>query len=388
LVGAPCFAPMLTRMCLADAILSTNFPTFVNILSRPTGEHGDLPPDFIAELLDRFIQVHPPNFNAAAKKELEHKVLARYQQMPDVKPPPPQVLAALDLVRVLAEKPPNALALYIHRSGLQFTDNEETCMAYLKNRPGNIQLSEEPVSVALTYATISQTPRHNPSILVAAVRRVLPESFRWRDVVTYLDHSGARVTSDQFLRLYQALLPIAQQDPENFDIQRLWGGEWENPETQLSFVSAFASLTPEQLDATTIPGLKATITLEEYANSLPSVRETAAKAVRHPLVSQAAMTAVFNVALHSMHASQSTEAKRLFQDVVVPNLAIFVVSAFGVPKPWPLMADDTLVSLFDGFLSQSPDSDFVLDSLWRRNKEWVMARLSPLFSIMPSGRTG
>ncbi|KAK4044243.1 CCR4-Not complex component, Not1-domain-containing protein [Parachaetomium inaequale] len=367
----------------ADAILSTNFPTFVNILSRSNGEPPDLEPDFVAELLDRFIQVHPPNFNAAAKRELEHKVQHRYAQSSDAKPPPSQVLASLDLVRMLADKPPNALALYIHRTGPAFTLDEETCASYLQNRPTNVHLSEEQVSVSLMYTTISQTPRHNPSVLVASLRRILPDSFRWQDVVSYFDHSGARVTSAQFLRLYNALLPIAREDSDRFNIQRLWGGEWENPETQLSFICAFASLKPEQLDATTIPGLKPTFTVQEYAQSPVPIRETAAYAVKHPLVSEAALSAVFNVALHSMHASQSIEAKRLFQDVVVPNLAIFVVSAFGVPKPWPSMAEDTLVSLFDNFLTRSPEADFVMDSLWRRDKEWVKQRLIDAHALKP-----
>ncbi|KAK1759683.1 CCR4-Not complex component, Not1-domain-containing protein [Echria macrotheca] len=367
----------------ADAILSTNFPTFVNILSRPDGPHADLEPDFVAELLDRYIQLHPPNFNAAVKKELEHKVQSRYAQSQDSKPPPAQVLAALDLIRVLAEKPSNTLALYIHRTGSNFTADESTCTALLQNRPTNIQLSEEQVSIALTYTTISQTHPHNPSVLVAALRRVLPGGFRWQDVVSYFDHSGARITSDQFLRLYNALLPIAQSDSESFDIQRLWGGEWENPETQLSFICAFASLKPEQLDASTIPGLKPTFTLDEYARSHESIREQALYATKHPLISEAALSAVFNVALHSMHASQSTEAKRLFQDVVVHNLAIFVVSAFGVPKPWPTMAEDTLASLFDGFLAKTPEADFVMDSLWRRDKDWVKKRLKDSHAQKP-----
>ncbi|KAK4130978.1 Not1-domain-containing protein [Trichocladium antarcticum] len=367
----------------ADAILSTNFPTFVNILSRPNGEHAELKPDFVAELLDRFIQVHPPNFNAAAKRELEHKVQLRYAQSPEAKPPPSQVLAALDLVRLLADKPPNALALYIHRSGPAFTVDEDTCTTFLQNRPPSIHLSEEQVSVSLMYTAISQTPRHNPSVLVAALRRILPDGFRWQDVVSYFDHGGARVTSAQFLRLYNALVPIAREDSQRFNIQRLWGGEWENPETQLSFICAFASLKPEQLDATTIPGLRQTFTVEEYAQSPQSIRETAAYAVQHPLVSEAALSAVFNVALHSTHASQSTEARRLFQDVVIPNLAIFVVSAFGVPKPWPVMAGETLVSLFDGFLARSPESDFVMDSLWRRDKEWVKQRLIEAHVLKP-----
>jgi CCR4-NOT transcription complex subunit 1 len=167
----------LTRVFVpADAILATNFPTFVNILSRANGEYPNLKPDFVAELLDRFIQVHPPNFNAAAKRELEHKVQMRYTPSQDGKPPPSQVLAALDLMRLLADKPSNAFALYIHRTGSTFTSDEETCRGFLQNRPSNVHLSEEQVSNAIMYTTISMTPRHNPSVLVAALRRVLPNT--------------------------------------------------------------------------------------------------------------------------------------------------------------------------------------------------------------------
>nr|XP_036586127.1 CCR4-NOT transcription complex subunit [Colletotrichum truncatum]KAF6796534.1 CCR4-NOT transcription complex subunit [Colletotrichum truncatum] len=265
----------------ADAILSTNFPTFINILNqRDHEDHTDLSDSFVAILVDRFIQYQPPNLNAAAKAELAYKVQARWHDTQA--PPPSEVLAALDLMRVLADKPPNALATYIQRVGVDFTRDIEVCVSYLQNRPQSIQLSEEQVSIALTYSTISQTPQYDPSTLSAALRR--------------------------FLHLYNALLPIAQDDP-SFDIQKLWGGNWEHPETQLSFICAFASLQPDQLDASSIPGLVPTLTLETYAQSPPEVQQRAAFAVKHALVSVEALSAVFHVALHSVHASQSVEAK-------------------------------------------------------------------------------
>ncbi|KAI1341157.1 CCR4-Not complex component, Not1-domain-containing protein [Xylariaceae sp. FL0016] len=363
----------------ADAILSTNFPTFVNIISRPEyGDHTDLTPSFIAAIVDRYIQGHPPNFNSAAKHELSHKVQSRWAQADQ--PPPMEVLASLDLIRVLGEKSPNYLALHIQKTGPDFTRDEEACFNYLQNRPNNISLSEEQVSAALTYTTVSTTYRYDPSVLIAALRRTVPPGFSWQNVVAYFDQRDVRVSSEQFLRLYNALLPIAQaqddQQPQ-FDIQGLWGGShWENPETQLSFICAFASLTPNDLDASTIPGSQPTFVLDDYAQSPPEVCERAAFAVKHPLVSGPALSAIFQVALHSLHASQSTEAKRLFQEVVVPNLDIFIVSAFGVPKPWPQMAVETLSSLFDNFLHRrSEHHEFVLDSLWRKDRDWVTQRL-------------
>ncbi|KAI0142710.1 Not1-domain-containing protein [Xylariaceae sp. FL1272] len=370
----------------ADAILSTNFPTFVNIISRPTyGDHSDLTPSFIAAIVDRYIQGHPPNFNPASKHELSHKVQLRWSQNDQA--PPLEVLAALDLIRVLGDKPPNSLALYIQKTGPDFTRDEDTCLGYFQNRPANVQLSEESVSAALTYTTVSVTYRHKPSVLVAALRRVLPITFNWHGAVSYFDQRDVRVSSEQFLRLYNALLPIAQSQDDQappFDIQSLWGGtHWENPETQLSFICAFASLSPEELDASTIPGLQPTFTLDEYVHSSPEVRERASTAVKHPLVSRPALSAIFQVALHSQYASQSAEAKRLFQAVVVPNLDIFIVSAFGVPKPWPQMAVDTLGSLFDTFLKKSDHYRFVLDSLWRKDRELVTSRLIDVHAMKP-----
>lgn len=336
----------------------------------------------MALLVDRFIQYQPPKFNSASKAELSYKVKARWSEEAQ---PPSEVLAALDLVRLLADKPPNALALYMQRTGASFTQDEDVCLGLLHNRPNNVQLSEEQVSVALMYSTISRSPAFDTGVLVSTLRRVLPASFCWQDVVSYFDQRSARISSQQFLRLYKALLPIAQDEPASFNIELLWGGNWENPETQLSFICAFASLTPDELDASTIPGLHPTLLLESFDSSSPEVKQRAAYAVRHPLVSVAALAAVFHVALHSVHASQSSEAKRLFQEVVVPNLDIFVVSAFGVPKPWPPMALETLNSLFDNFLyKRSAEYDFVLDSLWKMDKVWVTERLVDAHAVKPT----
>lgn len=377
----------------ADAILSTNFPTFMNIIARsdlPT--HADLDSDFIALIVDRYVQGHPPNFNSSAKQELAHKVQSRWLTSNELTStsPPLEVLASLDLMRLLGDKPANALTRYIQRVGADLTRSEESCHGYLDNRPDNIELSAEQVSSALLYTTISQTPRHDPSALVAGLRRVLPASFVWTTVLSYFDHRDVRVSSEQFLRLYEALLPIAQAQPQPnpaapFDIQSLWGGShWENPETQLAFICAFASLTPQQLDATTIPGLQTTFSLDEYDTSPQEVRDRAAEAIKHPLVSVYALSAIFQVALHSLHASQSNEAKRLFQHVVIPNLDVFLVSAFGVPKPWPSMAMETMGSLFSEFLlKQNPLTPFVMDSLWRKDKNWVMERLFEAHALSP-----
>ena len=366
--------------------MSTNFQAFLDVLSRPafdSREERSLSPAFVALIVDRFLQYHPPSFNASSRRDLHNAVVKRYIDADQT--PPSEVLAALDLGRVLAERSGNALARLIQKTGSDFTHDEETCVSYLQSRPSNIQLTSEQVSAAVTYTTITQSPPQDPTVLTAALVRILPKSFNWTDVVAGFDQPSARISSDQFLALYHALLPIAQDPKYEFNIQRLWGGGWTEPEAQLSFVSAYASLSPDQLDATTIPGLNRSITIEDYADSPPNVQERAAVAVRHPLVSVAALHAIFHVALNSLNASQSVEAKRLFQEVVVPNLDVFLVSSFEVPKQnWAPMAVETLNPLFENFLhKQSPEYDFVLDSLWRKDKTWVIQRLIDTHALKP-----
>jgi CCR4-NOT transcription complex subunit 1 len=267
----------------------------------------------------------------------------------------------------------NGLALYIQRIGSAFTADEDSCRNYLRNA-GNIRVDEEQVSAALIYTAIGRTPSFSPSILVSSLRKEASPDFNWQQVIGYFDQPELRISPSQFLTLYQALRPLATD--QTIDIEKMWGGDWHNSETQLSFISAFALLSPEELDATTIPGLQPSFTVDEFASSSPDIQECAARAVKHPLVSIAAMTAMFRVALNTPTGSDTPEAKRLFQEVVVPNLHIFMASVFRVPKPWSDLAVETINNLFDRFLYKyDPNYDFVLECLWRRDKTWVAQRL-------------
>ncbi|CAK7224233.1 CCR4-NOT core subunit cdc39 [Sporothrix curviconia] len=365
----------------ADAILSTNFPTFTTILSKSGGDHADIDPAFVSLIVDRFIQLHPPNFTANAKADLAFKVAQRYESA-DLGPPV-EILGALDLLRILADRPASSLANFAQKTGADFTRDEDVCVSYLQSRQGQT-ITEEQVATALVYTAVGQTYIYSPSVLVSALRRVVPATFRWQDVIDRFDQPGTRITPPQFLRLYNALVPIARDD-SSVDIQRLWGGTWENPDTQLSFLSGYASQTPEQLDATTVPGIQPTIATAEYAEvTLPEVRERAAVAVKHPLVSLAAASAIIHVALQSQPASSSIEARRLFQTVVIPNLDIFVVSAALVPKPWSATAADSFTQIFNGFLyNQNPNTDFVFDTLWRKDKQLVTEQLITAHAYQP-----
>lgn len=249
----------------------------------------------------------------------------------------------------------------------------------------NIQITEKLASAALLYTTISRNPTFSPSVLVSGLRASAP-NLRWPSIIDCFDVPDLRISKEQLLTLYQALRPLAVEG--SLDVQQLWGGQWNNSETQLSFINAFTSLTAEQLDASTIPNLQPAFTVAEFSHADSEIIERATQAARHPLVSVVALSAMFNVALDTTIASDTIEAKRLFQDVVVPNLDIFLVSAFGVHKPWPDLALDTITNLFERFLYKfDPNYDFVLEGLWIKDQSWVFGRLTDTHAKSPNDLT-
>ena len=362
-------------MVLADAILSTNYQQFLLQLSGHINEHDDLPNDFIAFIIDRFIQVHPPNFDQQAQHDLYVAVGYRYRETVA----PASVHSALYLLSLLDSH--HKVVAQMQKLGARFTDSLESCREQLRAL-GQSVVSEDQVAAGLLYAVISHAPRFSAVTLVAALQSFVPSSFGWHHVVANFDKPDLRVTKEQLLALYHALKPLAESG--SLDIQQLWGGNWENSETQLSFLGAFASLSPNQLDATTIPGLDVTFTEEEFADADEEVQARAKIAVRHPLVSYSALQAMFHVALKSPVASDTPEAKRLFQDVVVPNLDIFLVSSAAVPKPWSDLATDTMQNLFGRFINKyDPNYNFVLAGLWRKDRVYVKQQLIELHAREP-----
>ncbi|ESZ94017.1 hypothetical protein SBOR_5595 [Sclerotinia borealis F-4128] len=355
----------------SDAILSANYQGFVEALSQVNQGQESLTTSFLATIVDRFIQGHPPNFDRQAQILLFRAINYRFSDQPEDIPAPTEILASLFLMSIITEG--NKLISYIQRTGEAFTSDEDTCRNYIRHA-GDIKLDEAQVAAALLYTAISQTPTFSPHVLVSSLRKEVSAGFSWPQVVQNFDTPDLRISPQQFLALYEAVRPIALEDPAI--IPQLLGGAWQNTETQLSFISAYASLSPNELDASTIPKLRPSFTLEDYVDAKPEIRERAEWAVRHPLVSVITLTSVFIVALREPQYSETVEAKRLFQKVVVPNLDIFLVSAFGVPRPWPDLAVETINNLFERFLFKIDGNyNFVLASLWRKDKSWVAQRL-------------
>ena len=360
----------------ADAILSNNFQRLLDVLSTSAiaGEkkYGQLSPPILVKVIDGLAQHPPPNLNDDGRARLAYAIRRHYEtqdeQVPNV------VSFALQLIGLVDARQPLVRAL--QQAGPQSTSSPESCKATLQSI-NNLSIDEASVAAALLFMIATPDWEHyQPVVFVKVVREHSQgQRLNWNQVVRGLDRDGLKVDDQRFLALYHSLLPVAEADPA-FDIQTLWSGSWQWPETQLSFLTVFLSVPPSALDASKIPRLRCAFTLADFADAAGSVQEYAAEAVTHTLVSLEAMTTLFDLIATTPNFFMLPEGQQIFQNVVQENTDIFLASAMGVEKPWSDTQQGIFARLFFPFLfKQHPRYAFVLHRLWKQDKQWLATRL-------------
>ena len=244
-------------------------------------------------------------------------------------------------------------------------------------------LNEVQLAEALLFMVL--TPDHDqyqPTTFITAMQELLPKSIDWEQVVHGFDRNGLSVSQSQFLTLYNTLLPFARGDPQ-FDIQALWGGRWEHPATQLSFVIAFTSLSPSQLDASTIPGLRQSYDPNDCIDGPKEVAKSISEACRNTMISEEAVVAIFDLVFDPAAPAEEQD-RRAANDIVAANMGFFLCTAAGMPKPWTDLQTAIITQMLRPFLlSNREHYKFVLHLLWKQDKNWVFKRLNEAFGEDP-----
>lgn len=348
----------------------------MTLLNPPTGQNGeahdDILPTFLAQVLERLIQDPPRNWNDESKANLFYAIRLRYQKLGA--PIPTEISAVMQLVDLLG--PQNALVQLVQRQGPKVTSSLEACKEMLATAETR-DISYQQVANVLLFMIISHNGQgYDPKVFVSALREHRAgQRLDWQDVIQSFDREGLRITKQQFLTLYDALLPLAHEY-ENFDIQSLWGSVWEHNETKLSFVVAFLSCTPDELDATQIPRLRKAFTLELYNDAPEDAKAYVQIALKYPLVSLDATVALFNMIFRSQDTYAHAQSMGIPETVINANTDIFLVSASAVPKPRGGLQDQALKQLFHPFFEKTlPNYNFVLHGLWKHDNVWLATRL-------------
>ena len=224
-----------------------------------------------------------------------------------------------------------------------------------------------------------------PTLLDAILEHPKLEGFEWQNLVRGFDRTGLIIGKDHFLTLYDALLGISHRTQGLFDVQSLWGGRWLNRETQLSFLVAFASCSSEELDISQIPNLRRAIDPKTFEDAPESIREAGAQALRHPLSTLDAASAIFDLVFRSVDTWQTPEGQIVYKDVVQPQLAVFIASAAACPKPWTNDQESFLLKMFLPFFLKHYDSHkIVLYTMWFQDKHWLSEKLLSLHMQDPT----
>jgi len=281
-----------------------------------------------------------------------------------------EILSALSLFAIMDMDHP--LVTGLQSRGPQVTSSLGAVQEFLA-RYGK-EIDEGQVAAALLFMVLTPANKqYIPALFVSAVHDPLDAVF-WQTVVREFDMKDLEISKDQFIALFNVLMSIAQENP-HFDIQRLWGGRWRNPQTQLSFLRAFLSCSPPELDATTIPGLRHAYDPQESVDGRGDLTPYIEQAQRDPMISLDAVTAVFDLLVRPDELPTESEQWHL-AGVVGTKEAFFLCSSIGIQKPWSKGQMSIMRQLLGMFLNDGrPDSEYVLHTLWKQDKQWVAMSL-------------
>ncbi|MCJ1356850.1 MAG: hypothetical protein MMC33_006846 [Icmadophila ericetorum] len=355
----------------AESILKSNYQFMLESFANLHNNEHDIAPSLLATTAFRFLRDLPESSkDGTEKNRIYHSFQTRYSRQGLTIPA--VIRSAMVLTELLDSQ--HEVAKDLQRQGPNATESVDTAKGFLRNY-SNQDLNEEQISGALLFMILTPDwETYRPSNFVSAVRETVDNNFNWQIVVRGFDRNGLAIMQDQFLALYNALLPIAQDNTE-FDIQQLWGGQWQYPATQLSFVLALTSLLPSKLDATTIPGLRQAYDPNDCSDGPEDVVRLVDAARRSTLISVDAVTAIFDI-VWDVEDPLTPEDGDAAKEVVGANMGFFLCSAAGIPKSWTPTQESIMSKMLVPYLlKQQPDYSYVLHCLWKQDKHWLANRL-------------
>ena len=343
----------------------------IGSLANLDNDNYDVAPSLLATCALKFFQDIPQDSRANIDLDrLGYALKHRYAQQGLTVPLEIRsVLFLFDLLEMNYH-----LVKEIQLRGPQVTSSPAAAKDFL-SRHTDDTLDERQVAGALLYMVlIPAQQKYSPVVFVSAVHDYVERFFDWQTVVRELDLKGLEVSKDQFLALYNALVPMSQENAQ-FDIQQLWGGRWRNPQTQVSFIRAFLSCSPSELDARMIPGLRPAYDAHSLLDAPENIAQYAERAIRDTMISLDAVTAIFDL-IARPDETPSQEVEALLKEIILGKEAFFLCSSAGIAKPWSKGQDYYMSRLLKEFgAMDKPERSYVFHSLWKQDKGWVATKL-------------
>ena len=364
---------------LASTILSNTFLNLIEAFANTDSTDTDIPESLLATAALRILQDLPESSRSGSERyEVKIAMESRYSKQGS--PVPPIVRSALALDAVLNSC--GDLSREIIDKGPASTGSVENIKEILR-QIGKANLGEYEIAGALLCMILAlDADRYSPVVFVTAVRETLAGAIDWSTVIRGFDREGLVITQAQFLSLYNTLLPLSHEG-STFDIQSLWGGQWQHVDTQLSFAISLVSLSSSQLDITTIPQLRRSYNPRECLDGDEEVTSMIENATKDPMISSDAVAVIAEVLWNEAFPIPPTELAHA-RSVISEKMTFFLCSAAGLPKPWAEHQHAFFVKMVGNCLMrQQPDYRFILHSLWKQDKHWLAQRLAETHSEDP-----
>ncbi|KAL3489062.1 CCR4-Not complex component, Not1-domain-containing protein [Aspergillus germanicus] len=362
----------------ADAILANSITPFLQSLANPSDISKEFSNGFIGITIERFILYPPRNFSDDVKAKLVYAANLRYQKLAiDM---PFEVASALQMFNFV--NPRYTLVRQLHSKGPRATSSSDTVNEAVI-AAGLDCWSEEHIAAALLFLVLSQYWRDfSLETYLATVRSHYGEKqINWSLILRNFDREGLRLDARQFAKLYAVLLTVAVEDT-TLDVQKLWGGDWEHRDTQMSFLTAFIA---SRIDVSQIPNLRATFSPDFFSDGPETVRSQGERAVKSPLRSLDAMKAIFDLALFSQAAWSAHESQLVIKAVVQYDLPVFLCSALALPQPWTSVQQSFILRTLVVFILKQEDGyQLALHGAWRQDQQWVAEQLFTMFTQDPT----
>ncbi|KAF9889119.1 hypothetical protein FE257_007608 [Aspergillus nanangensis] len=362
----------------ADAILSNSINPFLQSLATPTDATKEYSSSFIGMMIERFILYPPRNFTDDVKSKLVYAANLRYQKLGvDM---PFEVASALQMFNFV--NPRYTLVRQLHSKGPKATSNVDAVNDVIISA-GPDCWSEEHIASALLFLVLSQYwQEFSLENFIGAIQSHHGEKkLNWPLIFKNFDREGLRIDARQFAKLYSVLLATAAEDP-TLDVQKLWGGDWEHRDTQMSFLTAFVV---SRTDVSQIPNLRETFPADFFAEGPELVRLQGERATKSPLRSLDAIKAIFDLAFFSQAAWAATESQLLIKAVVQHDLPVFLCSALALPQPWTSVQQSfVLRTLIVFILKQEDGHQLALYGAWHQDRQWVAEQLFTTFTQDPT----
>jgi CCR4-NOT transcription complex subunit 1 len=362
----------------ADAILTNTVPHFLHSLLNPTETTKDFSAAYIGLTIERFILFPPRNFDDEVKSRLVQAATMRYRNQGLELPL--DVFNALQMFDLGSSR--MAVIRQLHSRGPKATASLEAVNEVMTSC-GSESWGEEHVGNALIFMLLSQYGQSYSleNFLRAVKSHYSDKAINWSMVFRIFDRESLRITPGQFTKLYTALLSIASDDT-SLDVQKLWGGDWKNRQTQISFLTAYLN---SRIDPSQIPNFRASFTHDLFEDAPDAVRMQAELAEKSPIRSVDAIKAIFDLALFSQASWNSPESAPLIKIVLSQDLPVFLLSALAVPQPWTAIQQSLVLRTLAFFiLRQEEGYHLALYGVWKQDRQWLAEQLFTMFTQDPT----